>query len=342
MMQTRILRKKLYQINRIDETNYSQVVFDRKEKLDKIGLLLAEGCSEEIAIQTFNLSRSTYYRWKKNYQLSGLQGLENESTKPFNTRKTTWTQKIEQQIYQLRKEFPLWGKAKITVMYERKYKESISESTVGRILKKLVAATKVMPVRFLYGKKDTKHRTFNGHAQRWKHGMKATKPGELIQVDHMTVHVPGFGKIKHFNAVCPITKYAVYHAYPTATSEHAAHFLKHMMANFPFPILSLQVDGGPEFMDKFELLAQQNDIPMWVLPPRSPECNGTVERGNGTAKYEFYYQYHAQPTMPIIQKNLQKFAVFYNSVRPHQGIDLLTPLSFYELISKEALQSHMS
>ena len=341
-MQTIKLRKKLYQIKSTDETDYSKTVWERKEKLDKIKLLLAEGCMEDIALQAMNVARSTYYRWKRNYKNIGLAGLEDVSKRPNSTRKSTWTYEVEQRVYHLRKKFPLWGKAKIAVMYKRQFAEKISASTVGRIIKKLISKNKIMPVRFMYGKKDTKRRIFSGHAQRWKLGMKAHKPGELIQVDHMTVTVPGFGQIKHFNAVCPVTKYAVYQAYQEASSRSAADFLEHMKKEFPFQILSIQVDGGSEFMGDFEKAVALSNIPLWVLPPRMPEYNCNVERGNGTAKYEFYSQYDAQPNLHMIKKNLQKFALFYNTVRPHQGIDLLTPSQFYEVINNEALKSHMS
>lgn len=332
MMQTSILQKKLYHINNIDETDYSKIVWERKEKLDKIILLLEEGCSEDVALQALNVARSTYYRWKRNYKEFGLSGLENESKRPNNTRKPTWTPQAERRIYDLRRKFPLWGKAKIAVMYKRQHGQNISISTVGRIIKKLMSQNKIVPVRFMYGKKDTKRRIFNGHAQRWKLGMKATKPGELVQVDHMTINVPGFGLIKHFSAICPITKFAVYRVYKEATSKNAADFLEHMKKMFPFPILSIQVDGGSEFMADFEKATASNNIPLWVLPPRMPEYNCNVERGNGTAKYEFYHQYTGQPNMHMIQKNLQKFAHFYNTIRPHQGLDLLTPCQFYEVI----------
>ncbi len=331
-MQTIKLRKELYQISNIDETNYSKIVWERKEKLDKIKLLLAEGCSEEVAFQALDVPRSTYYRWKRSYENGGLAGLECASKRPNKTRKSTWTHETEQRVYHLRKKFPLWGKSKIAVMYQREYGIAISASTVGRIIKKLVKQNRIMPVQFMYGKKDTKRRIFSGHAQRWKLGMKATKPGELIQVDHMSIHIPGFGHAKHFNAVCPITKYAVYQVYQEATSRNAADFLEHMKKEFPFPVLSIQVDGGSEFMGDFEKATAQSNIPLWVLPPRMPEYNCNVERGNGTAKYEFYSQYEAQPNLHMVRKSLQKFAFFYNTIRPHQGIGLLTPRQFYEVM----------
>lgn len=334
MQQIKLLQKKLYHINNIDETNYSSVVWKRKEKLEKIELLLNEGCLETTALEALSVSRSTYYRWKRNYKKMGLDGLENEHKRPNNIRKPTWTQKIETNVYHLRIKYPLWGKQKIAVVYKRHYKENVSESTIGRILTKLLKQGKIMPVRFLQGKKDTKRRIFNGHAQRWKFGMKAKRPGELIQIDHMTVTIPGFGQVKHFNAICPVTKYAVYQAYKEATSKNAADFLEYLKKEFPFHILSIQVDGGSEFMAEFEKSCSKSNISLFVLPPRSPEYNGNVERSNGTAKYEFYAQYDSKPNLHTIRKKLQKFTHFYNFYRPHQGIGLLTPGQFFEEIEK--------
>lgn len=335
MQQTRILPKRLYHTNNVDETDYSKIVWERKEKLDKIALLMSEGCAESIALEALNIKRSSYYRWKKNYTDFGLLGLENTSKRPNKLRKESWTPDVEMKVYHLRKKYPLWGKQKITVMYKREYGGSISESTIGRIIAKLVKQNKIMPVRFfLFGKKDLKKRPFNGHAQRWKYGMKAEQPGELIQVDHMSTTVQGVGPVKHFNAVCPFTKYIVHQVYKEATSRNAADFLKLMRQNYPFPIVSIQVDGGSEFMADFEKACYEAKIPLFVLPPRRPKFNGNVERGNSTAKYEFYAQYNAQSNLHILRKNLQKFAYFYNFVRPHQGLGLLTPGQFCEVMVK--------
>lgn len=334
MIQTSIIQKKYYQINDIDQTEYSEIVFERKDKLEKYELLKAEGCSEDTILEVIGASRPTYFRWKSQYKLYGLAGLENESKSPNNKRKETWTKDIENKIYHLRKQYPVWGKAKIKVMYERQYNEKISESMVGRIIKKLIGKDKIYPVNFLLYKTIKKNRQFNGHAQRIKKGMKAVRPGELVQIDHMTINIGSIGEIKHFSAVCPVTKIAVERIYNSANSRNAADFLKHALLEFPFKIESIQVDGGGEFMKDFELLCQKLGIPLWVLPPRSPEANGTVERGNKTFKYEFYGQLKTVGNLDLLQKNLQKFVQFYNQKRPHQGIGLLTPYDFYGLIKK--------
>lgn len=333
--------KTLYQKSIIDETEYSKIVWERKEKLEKYSLLKKEDCSEKIILQILDISRASFFRWKRSYKKFGLAGLENESKTPFNVRKPIWSIELENKIYHLRLQYPLFGKSKIAVLYEQKYKQSVSVSTVGRIIRKLIKTNKIKTVNFLCNKKLSKNRIFNGHAQRWKKGMKASKPGEFVQMDHMTVNMHGIGCVKQFNAICPITKIAVERIYKEATARNAANFLEYVMQEMPFQIRSIQVDGGSEFMKEFELLCKNLNIPLFVLPPKSPECNAHVERSNGTFKYEFYSQYFGKLDFETLQKSLLKFVHFYNNIRPHQSLGYLTPNQFYESIKVEAKKSHM-
>ena len=323
------------------KTEISEVAQERLKKLEKIELLLNDGCQEEVACKAVDVPRSTYFRWKKLLKEYGPEGLDDESKRPHKVRKSTWTKEIEQRVYHIRKQHPLWGKQKITVIYWRKYGKGISESTIGRIITHLIKKNTIMPVSLLQGRRETKKRIFNDHAQRWKYSMKARKIGEMIQIDHMTVNLPGSGILKHFTATCPITKWTVYMVYLRATSHTAAEFLKYVREQFPFRIVSIQVDGGSEFMGEFEQSCKNMGIPLYVLPPRSPEYNGNAERNNGIAKYDFYSQYDGRPSLHHIRKNLQKFTHSHNHYRPHQGIDLLTPNQFYEEIRKKGVQSHM-
>jgi transposase InsO family protein len=113
-------------------------------------------------------------------------------------------------------------------------------------------------------------------------GMKPKNPGELFQIDHMTVSLASDFTVKHFQGVCPVTKMVVEQAYSRATSTVAKQFLEFVLKSLPFKIKSIQVDGGSEFMKDFEQACKELDILLYVLPPRSPEYNGVVERVNGS------------------------------------------------------------
>jgi hypothetical protein len=73
--------------------------------------------------------------------------------------------------------------------------------------------------------KPKKKHNFSGYAQRWTYGMKAQVPGELIQIDHATIKLGDGMEIKHFKAVCPITKFAAEQVYKSATSFVSEEFL---------------------------------------------------------------------------------------------------------------------
>lgn len=328
-MQNFRLHRKLYHTSKIDETEYSKKAYERYEKILLFSKLKSEGCSEKTALEAIALSRSAYYRLKKRYNQIGLAGLEDQSKRPNKVRVTQWGAKEEQLVTGIRKKYPLWGKYKLSVMINREHGVYLSPSTVGRILKKLFTRGTIKQVNLLLGKREVRPRVFTGHAQRWRLGMKSGSPGELIQVDHMHIQLPNGKSIKHFKAVCPMTKLTVEQAYMRACSSTASSFLRHMQACFPFKIQSIQVDGGSEFMGVFEKACKVEAIGLYVLPPRSPEYNGTVERGNKTVKYEFYHWYNASENLLEIQREVQKYAKFYNTVRPHQALNYLTPMEFF-------------
>jgi len=167
--------------------------------------------------------------------------------------------------------------------------------------------------------------------------MKSRIPGELIQIDHMTVKLISGFTLKHFKAVCPITKIAVEQAYSSATSNIAKDFLKQTQQEFPFKIRSIQVDGGSEFMGTFEDSCKQAQIPLFVLPPRRPKYNSNVERGHCTVKYEFYWQYCGQNGLGHIRIKLKEYPDFYNKSRPHQRLNYLTPMQYYQIGGKRSL-----
>jgi len=257
MIQNRTVSKR-YQINQIDEAEYSSEVWKRKEQLEKYELLMNEGNDETLVLQVIGVPRSTLFRWKKNYRELGIEGLENASRRPDRIRRPLWGDLVERRVHSLRVQYPLWGKEKIASRYKEVYRTKVSASTVGRIIQKLVALGRVQPVAMLSGYHIPKRRVFNGHAQRWKSDMKAQLPGEMVQIDHMTVYVPGQGYVKQFNAICPITKLLSCKVYKEANSTNAADFLEHIINKLPFDIRSIQVDGGSEFMLKFEQKCQDN------------------------------------------------------------------------------------
>lgn len=113
----------------------------------------------------------------------------------------------------------------------------------------------------------------------------------------------------------------------------AAAFLDELLARMPFPVQAIQVDGGSEFMAAFESACQAREIALYVPPPRSPQLNGRVERLNGTCRREFWECYDGALDLPTLQVALREWEGAYNTERPHQSLDSLTPAAFLHTLA---------
>ena len=99
----------------------------------------------------------------------------------------------------------------------------------------------------------------------------------------------------------------------------------------PFPIRALQVDGGSEFAAEFELACQQRGLHLFVLAPRSPKLNGSVERANRAHAEEFYPVTPCSLEMKTPNRELRQWEKIYNTVRPHQSLGYLNPATGMKL-----------
>lgn len=335
-MQIKSLRIKSYRSWAINDVSSPEAV-KRLKKLELYQQLRSEGCSMRTALVVIDWSKATYYRWQARYTQQGPAGLEPLSCRPHRTRKPSWSKQQAQQVQHLRLRFPLWGKRKLWKVLTRDHGFTLSISTVGRILKKLLELNRIKPVSFYFGRaKPKRQRKFTHHAKRWKYGMKAKQPGELMQVDHMSVGFTEGFALKEFKATCPITGTTIMRTYSKASSRNAKRFLGYLITQLPYDLISIQVDGGSEFRDEFEQACETLKIPLFVLPPRKPKWNGCVERANGTTRYEFYPFYEGSLTIAGVNKALSIYQHYYNHYRPHDGVGLETPMSYYQQLIQAA------
>jgi len=324
-MQIKGLHKNIYRAASYAlSTEINQDLLDQRRKvLGDWELLKKKGLRETEIASITGISRATYYRRKQRIKRYGIKGLIELSRRPKNVRKSLVPQFVFDLILKIRTDNKNYGKEKITRILIRDHNVKLSCSTVGRILKSLIENGKVRKYR--PSLKARRKRRFDKHAQRWTYGMKAKKMGELIQVDHMSVSKDGMN-VKHFQAWDPRSKTIITEVYSGATSRAAAKFLEKVAKQMPFKIRSIQVDGGSEFMKHFEVKCKQQGIPIYVLPPKRPQWNGGVERGNRTFREDFYEDENFIPGgIYQVRIQLQKAQDKYNSYRPHHNLGGLTP-----------------
>ena len=261
-------------------------------------------------------SRATFFRWQRRYRDYGLAGLVARSRRAHQCRTPSTCKEQRWQVWEMRNRHPYMGKRKLRIMLQREGL-LLSESTIGRILSRGRELGHIQPCSFCEGRLTARRRrVFKRHAKRWKYGTKAMRPGEFVQMDTMTIPATG---IKEFKAVSPVDKFMVTRSYSRATARNAECFLRDVIDDLPYSLLSIQVDGGSEFMAEFEQACAARNIPLYVLPPRSPKLNGVVERANRTTRTEFWNAYLGELNLPAVNQALKRYQYFYNYIRPSSG-----------------------
>ena len=82
-----------------------------------------------------------------------------------------------------------------------------SASATGRMIARLVRAGQAEPVAFYYGRtKPKRQRKFDRYAKRWRYGDRGRRPGQMVQIDHLSVSIDTGFSVKEFKAVCPVSK----------------------------------------------------------------------------------------------------------------------------------------
>jgi transposase InsO family protein len=322
--------------SRIAAKSSSNEAAIRRDAVRRWRQAMAQGLSGAAAAEIVGHPRSTLYRWEK--------AAEPKSRRPHRLRKPAWPPALVQAVEELRADNPMWGKRKLAVLLAREG-FAVSVSTVGRILKSLMRRGVVMPVPTLRRKPGGRRFRLIGkrHARRLPKGLKPSRPGEMVQIDTLFISLASDRAIKHFTAYDPVAKWTVAGVAGRATAHLAARFLDKLLAEAPFTITGIQVDGGSEFRADFENACQDKGLNLYVLPPKRPQLNGAVERCNGSWRYEFYAVYDLPHRIEKLQPLVDAFAYRFNHHRPHDALDGRTPADYLRTLSCGNLAaSHMS
>ena len=333
------LERQIYQAWRLGWTELCQKEVDRLRALR----IWEETRDVRLVCETFGISRATLYRWAKRFDPGDLGSLRDRSRRPRRLRKPLWSTELIMALRDLRTQYPRWGKDKLVILLgEQGYKTSAS--TVGRIIAYLRRTGQLVePSRRTI---STKRRSIKRpYAVRKPKGYRVSEPGDLVQIDTLDIRpLPGI-ILKQFTARDTVSRWDVIEARNRATARTARLFLDTLNQRMPFPIRALQVDGGSEFFRDFETECQRRSIKLFVLPPRSPKLNGSVERAQRTHTEEFYQVYDCPWTVAELNTELKNWEYTYNCLRPHQALHYKTPLQFLKdngiVVNYPPPQSHM-
>lgn len=297
-----------------------QLSAQAKQRLAMLDWYRAHGKNLCLAARHFGVHRRMLRVWRDRFAQEGLRGLECRSRRPRQVRKPRVAPGIVAKVVALRTTYPAWSKYKLQPLLPAALKTSVS--TVGRILKRRGLIDRRIAQK---RSKSAKH-----PKARFPRGMKIAAPGDMIQMDTKYIMLPGGRRWYQFTAIDVLTKQRVLELYPTQSSRNGARFLEVCRREFSFPIGAVQTDNGAPFQKEFLAACTAMELPHFFTHPRSPKENTYVEISHGADEREFYRQGNIIDDFETMRGRLKAWQETWNTVRPHQALNYLTPRRYYE------------
>lgn len=285
--------------------------------------------------QHFGINPKTLHKWKGRFSEIDLVRLEEQSRAPEKTRTRDISPIQRQRIREIRKRHIKWGKMKLRRIYFKLYGEYISSWKFQVVIEEEKLYFDKQSIK---KRRDKRKQAQKLQKKRITEFIKENKVNHLWHIDTVVFTLSQGGYRYLLTAIDEVSKLAYARLYTTHSSKLAADFLKRLHYLTEGEMINLHHDNGTEFEKDFKQACIQLSLPQWYSRPRTPKDNPVLERFNRTIQEEF---------VDIIDIGLEDTKEFntllldwlieYNSVRPHEALDYLTPLEYICLQHYEQL-----
>ena len=272
-----------------------------------------------------NISRQTFYKYRRRFKAEGTDGLESRSRRPLTTP-TAAGSDVEEAIVRARKELDDFGtdngvwSIRQRLLDDEAVVAVPSQATIWRVLKRrgmIVAAPKKRPKgslrRFVFPRPNDCWQIDATHYQ-----LADGSPVEIINI------------IDDHSRLCPASRAVV-----TCTTVNAWETLAQGGTHWGLPARILS-DNGTQFnqsrrnrRSQFEINARTAGIVSIASTPYHPQTCGKVERFHQTVKAWLDKQPKQPGTIAELQTMLDTFTAFYNTQRPHRALNGRRPAAVW-------------
>jgi len=308
-----------------------------RQRMGVLQLAQALG-SVSAACRRAGMDRTSFYEWKRRFQVQGLEGLK-DLPPVHKTHPMTTPPEVVARVLALSADNPAWGCVRLADQLQLEG-ISLSSPTVQTILIKHGQGTKYERLLKLEERMATEPIQLTAEQVRLiekanpcyrERHVESSRPGELIGQDTFYVGTfKGLGKLYMQAAVDTFGSYAFATLHTSKRPETAALLLHNEVLPFyadrKIKVDAVLTDNGREFCGTdhhpFELYLTLNDIEHRKTRVRRPQTNGFVERFNRTILDEFFRTSLRDAVfdrLDDLQARLDAWLVHYNHERPHRG-----------------------
>ena len=216
---------------------------------------------------------------------------------------------------------------------KRRYFKIYHEHISSWKIQKVIESEKLYFNQAEHQKREKKRKKAQKHPKkRITEFEKKNIPNYLWHIDIVVFALTEGGCRYLITAIDEITKLAFARFYSTHLSKQAADFLKRLTYLTEGGIMNLHHDNGSEFEKDFKKACRQLKLPQWYSRPHTPKDNSVLERFNRTIQEESVEIIDIGfENIALFNHRLLDFLIEYNSVRPHEALDYLTPLEYIDL-----------
>ncbi len=286
-------------------------------KHEFVALALREGANVRELCRRYGVSPPTAYQLLDRYAQEGEAGLAKRSRRPHHSPNQTPV-KLELAVLRVREEHPTWGGRTIRrVLHNSGYGYLPSPSTITAILRR--------NNRLATGARAPHH------WQRFEHA----QPNDLWQMDFKGHFPTGAGRCHPLTVLDDHSRFALgLQACANERTETVQERLSAIFRVYGLPERMLMDNGSPWGNDaehpRAPLTVWLMRLGIRVSHGRSyhPQTQGKGERFHRTLKAEVLQGRHFADLLSC-QEAFDRWRGVYNTERPHQALDLATPVSRY-------------
>lgn len=286
-------------------------------------------CCRESADKTaeaLGIDRSTVYRWIRRANTFTYGRLQYTRLKRKSTRKHTiqyaLTKEEERAILQLHRSTRFTA-----VKLIKELGLSVSVSTVNRFLKRAGCVRE-----YGYHIRPYFQHTIHMHARN-------TQGVGYLQMDvkYLTPELTGLPWTCFEYAVIDIySRYKDAVILNQLNEDSAILALTEILNHLPFVPLFIQTDNGLEFQQRFHTSITERGLKHHYIHKSTPNENAVIERSFRTDEDEFFFFRYTRATdYDDLRAQFASFLSFYNTKRPHLGINLKYPLEVIQLFMSQ-------
>lgn len=277
-----------------------------------------EGANRRELCRHFEISPQTGYKWLQRFAQEGAPGLQERSRRPASSPAISAAE-LERDVVALRRQHPAWGGRKISRRLLDLKNTEVAPSTVTAILHRhgLISAQASQA------------------ATPWTR-FERQEPNALWQADFKGHFETAQGRCLPLTVIDDHSRFNLaLHACARATTEVVQTQMERVFGLYGLPVQINFDNGAPWGSPKAP--GQLTELGVWLVRlgvvvshsrPYHPQTNGKDERFHRSLEAEVL-KGRSFESLAKVQAALDHWRKVYNQERPHQALQMATPITRY-------------